>query len=199
MTRSSVTLLLALSLLCVQAVPAREVSRTGGLNQKVYEEMVEIQTLIDEGDVSRARRKLERLQEDKLSDYELAQTPMAGISQPIGSTVLDGGLLSPTLANPLVAGYNGDPMQFLNSETSGVDLNFRVGVATTNTGDIQLGLAFTRVLDAEFQGLYANGFEALDAVYLPSNDAVARVFRNLDYSPARIEDGLSSVSKVRAA
>ena len=74
MTRSSVTLLLALSLLCVQAVPAREVSRTGGLNQKVYEEMVEIQTLIDEGDVSRARRKLERLQEDKLSDYELAQT-----------------------------------------------------------------------------------------------------------------------------
>ena len=41
-----------------------------------------------------------------------------------------------------------------------------------------------------------NGFEAFDAVYLPSNEAVARVFRNLDYSPARIEDGLSSVSKV---
>jgi tetratricopeptide (TPR) repeat protein len=74
MKRSSVTLLLALSLLCVQAVPAREVSRTGGLNQEVYEKMVEIQTLIDEGDVSRARRKLERLQGEKLSDYELAQT-----------------------------------------------------------------------------------------------------------------------------
>mgnify|MGYP001816000119 FL=1 len=41
-----------------------------------------------------------------------------------------------------------------------------------------------------------NGFEAFDAVYLPSNEAVARVFRNLDYGPARIEDGLSSVSKV---
>lgn len=43
-----------------------------------------------------------------------------------------------------------------------------------------------------------NGFEAFDAVYLPSNDAVARVFRNLNYSPARIKDGLSTVSKVLA-
>lgn len=41
-----------------------------------------------------------------------------------------------------------------------------------------------------------HGFEAFDAVYLPDNHAVARVFRNLNYSPARIEDGLSTVSKV---
>ena len=40
-----------------------------------------------------------------------------------------------------------------------------------------------------------NGFEALDAVYLPDNHAVARVFENLDYSPARIEDGIATVSK----
>jgi tetratricopeptide (TPR) repeat protein len=64
----------ALALLCLQAVLAREVSRTGGLNQDVYKKMVEIQTLIDEGDLSRARKKLERLQAEKLSDYELAQT-----------------------------------------------------------------------------------------------------------------------------
>ena len=87
-------------------------------------------------------------------NYELAQPGLAGVNQPIGATVLDGSLLSPTLANPLVAGFNGEPMQYLNSETSGVDLNFKVGVATTNSGDIQLGLAFTHVLDAEFQGLY---------------------------------------------
>jgi RimJ/RimL family protein N-acetyltransferase len=43
-----------------------------------------------------------------------------------------------------------------------------------------------------------NGFEALDAVYLPDNHAVARVFQNLNYSPARIEDGISSVSKMLA-
>jgi RimJ/RimL family protein N-acetyltransferase len=40
-----------------------------------------------------------------------------------------------------------------------------------------------------------NGFETLDAVYLPDNHAVARVFHNLDYSPARIEDGIATVSK----
>ena len=40
-----------------------------------------------------------------------------------------------------------------------------------------------------------NGFEALDAVYLPDNHAVARVFQNLNYSPSLIEDGISSVSK----
>ena len=105
-------------------------------------------------------------------DYELTQSPLAGIRQPAGAAVLDGGLLSPSLANPLVAGYNSDPMQYLNSETSGVDLNFRVGIATTNSGDIQLGLAFTHVLDAEFQGLYANGFEALSwTVAEPFNTA----------------------------
>jgi GNAT superfamily N-acetyltransferase len=41
-----------------------------------------------------------------------------------------------------------------------------------------------------------NGFEALDAVYLPDNHAVARVFEHLGYAPPRIEDGLASVSKV---
>lgn len=40
-----------------------------------------------------------------------------------------------------------------------------------------------------------NGFEALDAVYLPDNHAVARVFQNLNYCPARIEDGIATVSK----
>jgi hypothetical protein len=33
-------------------------------------------------------------------------------------------------------------------------------------------------------------------VYLPDNHAVARVFENLHYSPARIEDGTAAVSKM---
>ncbi len=40
-----------------------------------------------------------------------------------------------------------------------------------------------------------NGFKAFDAVYLPDNHAVARVFEHLDYDPARIEDGVATVSK----
>ena len=44
-----------------------------------------------------------------------------------------------------------------------------------------------------------NGFATLDAVYLPDNHAVARVFQNLAYSPARIEDGIATVSKELAS
>ena len=45
----------------------------------------------------------------------------------------------------------------------------------------------------------ANGLKAFDAVYLPNNHAVARVFEHLDYKAARIEDGVATVSKLLAA
>lgn len=56
------------------------------------------------------------------------------------------------------------------------------------------GLA-TELLRRLEQPARENGFEAVDAVYLPDNHAVARVFENLEYSPARIEDGIATVSK----
>jgi acetyltransferase len=40
-----------------------------------------------------------------------------------------------------------------------------------------------------------NGFATLDAVYLPDNRSVARVFEHLGYSDHRIEDGLVHVTK----
>lgn len=83
---------------------------------------------------------------------------MAG--QPSGTISGNGALLSPNLGNPLVDLSSGNPLQYLNSEASGVNLNFKLGVATTNAGDIRLGLAFSHVLDAEFDGLYGAG-EAL--------------------------------------
>lgn len=80
---------------------------------------------------------------------------------PATPLALNESLLSPALGNPLIASAGSDPLQYLNSEATGVDLRFKVGIATTNSGDIQLGLAFGRILDAEFQGAYANSFEAL--------------------------------------
>jgi len=56
------------------------------------------------------------------------------------------------------------------------------------------GLA-TELLSLLEEPARENGFEALDAVYLPDNHAVARVFQHLNYGPARIEDGVASVSK----
>ena len=83
--------------------------------------------------------------------------PVSAVSSPLR---MSPGLLSPGLGNPLL-GVSGDtPMQYFSSEASGVDLNLKVGIATSNGGDIQLGLAFARVLDADFQGLYGNN-EAL--------------------------------------
>ena len=43
-----------------------------------------------------------------------------------------------------------------------------------------------------------NGFTELDAVYLPENRPIARVFEHLGYSEQRIEDGVARVSKTLA-
>ncbi len=40
-----------------------------------------------------------------------------------------------------------------------------------------------------------NDFTGLDAVYLPENKAIAKVFERLGYSEQRIEDGVARVSK----
>ena len=77
-----------------------------------------------------------------------------------GQPTMTQNLLSPNLGNPLLSATGADPLQYLNTEASGVDLNFKVGVATDNTGDVQLGLAFSRILEADYGGLYAQGADA---------------------------------------
>ena len=120
---------------------------------------------------------------------ELNQADVRQVDQPVGQTILGNGLLSPNLGNPLVGGTAGDPLYYLNSETSGVDLNFKVGFATTNSGDIQLGLAFARVLEAEYQGLYSRGAEALSwTVAEPFNSAQM----NLEWSRGSFSGGVQA-------
>lgn len=78
-----------------------------------------------------------------------------------GSAVMGNSLLMPGLGNPLLSAGNGDPLQFLDSEASGVNLNFQVGIATDTAGDIRVGLAFNRILDASYQGSYSNSPDSL--------------------------------------
>jgi hypothetical protein len=78
-----------------------------------------------------------------------------------GPTMMTNRMLSPNLGNPLLSTPSGDPLQYLNSEASGVDLNFKVGISTDTRGDLQLGLAFSRVLEADFRGLYSQDGSAL--------------------------------------
>ena len=66
-------------------------------------------------------------------------------------------LLLPGLSNPMLApSASVDPLQQFSGQATGIDLNFRVGIATDNSGDVRLGLAFTHVLDADYQGIYSN-------------------------------------------
>lgn len=108
-------------------------------------------------------------------------------TQPVAQPTMGNNLLSPNLGNPLLAAGGGDPLQYLNSEARGVDLNFKVGIATDNRGDLQLGLAFTRVLDAGYEGLYGNGSEALSWT-VAEPFSTARM--NLEWSRGSISSGI---------
>ena len=96
-------------------------------------------------------------------------------------------LLSPNLGNPLLSPNNYDPLQYLNSKASGVNLNFKVGIATDTRGDIRVGLSFTRVLEADYQGLYSNSSDALSwTLAEPFNSARM----NLEWSRGAFSSGI---------
>jgi hypothetical protein len=118
---------------------------------------------------------------------DLDQSGPRALSPIAGHTVLGDNLLSPNLGNPLLSASTGDPLRYLNSETSGVDLNFKVGITTDNHGDIRLGLAFSRVLEADYQGLYANSGDAMSwTLAAPFN--TARM--NLEWSRGAFSGGI---------
>ncbi|MEE4218775.1 MAG: hypothetical protein V2I48_14260 [Xanthomonadales bacterium] len=120
-------------------------------------------------------------------DAAVRQAGVQPFNQVQGQATLAGPLLSPNLGNPLVPNSGGDPLQYLNSEASGVDLNFKVGITTDNSGDIQLGLAFSHILEAEYQGIYASSAEALSwTVAEPFNSAQM----NLEWSRGSFSGGI---------
>ena len=120
-------------------------------------------------------------------DAGISQAGVQQFNQVQSQAALAGPLLSPNLGNPLVSNSGGDPLQYLNSETSGVDLNFKVGITTDNSGDIQLGLAFSHILEAEYQGIYAGSSEALSwTVAEPFNSAQM----NLEWSRGSFSGGI---------
>ena len=109
------------------------------------------------------------------ADYELGNRAMAAInlfrqeatldtriagrqSFQGGAPVLGAGLLSPVLSNPLLGqASGGQTLEYLDSEVTGIDLEFKVGLSTDNAGDMQMGLQFTRILDGSYHGLFPSG------------------------------------------
>ena len=120
-------------------------------------------------------------------ESELNQSNVRRLSGLGGQAVMGNSLLSPNLGNPLMSSNGYDPMQYLNSEASGVNLNFKVGIATDTSGDIRVGLAFTRVLEAGYQGLYANSSDAVSwTLAEPFNSARM----NLEWSRGAFSSGI---------
>jgi hypothetical protein len=79
-----------------------------------------------------------------------------------GAPVLDAGLLTPVLTNPLLPQMTpGQPLEYLDSEVTGIDLEFQVGVSTNRAGDMRIGLQLTRILDGSYAGVYpdSNGLQ----------------------------------------
>jgi len=120
-------------------------------------------------------------------DSELNQSSVRQLGGLGGHAAMGNSLLSPNLGNPLMSPHNYDPLQYLNSQASGVNLNFKVGIATDTSGDIRVGLAFTHVLEADYQGLYSNSSDALSwTLAEPFNSATM----NLEWSRGSFSSGI---------
>ncbi len=71
---------------------------------------------------------------------------------PPANPELGAGLLSPSHGDPLLQNVGSNSqLSYLKGETSGLDMEFQVGLAMDSAGDVRLGLQLTRVLDANYE------------------------------------------------
>jgi hypothetical protein len=98
------------------------------------------------------------------------------------------GLLTPRQTNPLLPELaTGQTLDYLGGETSGLDMEFQVGLTTDSAGDVKLGLQLTRVLDATYEvtSAYSPGLQ---------NWTIANPFDsakvNLDWSKGNFSGGI---------
>lgn len=71
---------------------------------------------------------------------------------PFSNPVLEAGLIIPAQSNPVVPAFApGQLPAYMQGETSGLEMEFQLGLTTDNAGDVVLGLHLTRVLDASFK------------------------------------------------
>jgi hypothetical protein len=102
---------------------------------------------------------------------------------------LAGPLLTPSLVSPLLSGSGTDPLRYLDSAATGVNLNFKVGFTTDNSGDVRLGLAFSRVFEAEYRGLYESSSPALSWTLAKPFDTANM---NLEWSRGSFSSGIQA-------
>lgn len=121
-------------------------------------------------------------------EASIGQKGVVNNASSMTSPILGAGTLVPTQGNPLFsAATGGQPLSYLSGETTGLDLEFQVGLTTDSAGALQLGLQLTRVLDATYQATPA---------YTPGlqNWTIANPFDsarvNLDWSKGNFSGGI---------
>ncbi len=118
----------------------------------------------------------------------IGQQGVINYAAPISAPIPGAGLMAPDQGNPLLPALSaGQPLSYMSGETSGLDMEFQVGLTTDSAGDIRLGLQLTRVLDASYEATTA---------YSPSlqNWTISNPFDsakvNLDWSKGNFSGGL---------
>jgi hypothetical protein len=124
------------------------------------------------------------------NESAMGQSGVSNYALPITRPVLGQGLLSPQQDNPILPTFNqGQSLNYLNSETTGLDMEFQLGLTMNSAGDVKLGLQFTRVLDATFEtgSAYTPGLQ---------NWTIANPFDsakvNLDWSKGNFSGGIQA-------
>ncbi len=93
------------------------------------------------------------------------------------------------LGASLSRGLGGQPLDYLQSEVTGIDLEFQVGVSTNRAGDLRLGLQLTRILEGNAEGYYANSPGLQDWTLSQPSDS-ARV--SFDWRKGSFSGGVDS-------
>jgi hypothetical protein len=122
------------------------------------------------------------------SEVGIGQQGVINHTIPMASPGLVAGILMPGQGNPLLPAISiGQSLNYLGGETSGLDMEFQVGLTTDSAGDVRLGLQLTRVLDASYEATSA---------YTPGlqNWTIANPFdsvkMNLDWSKGNFSGGI---------
>ncbi|MGB7452742.1 MAG: hypothetical protein WBM36_11510 [Lysobacterales bacterium] len=85
-------------------------------------------------------------------EANIGQPGVVNYTTPMNGAALGAGMLTPGSGNPLLPAMSlGQPLNYLNGETSGLDIEFQVGFAMDSAGDIRLGLQLTHFMDASYE------------------------------------------------
>ncbi len=121
-------------------------------------------------------------------EASIGQQGVANYSLPLNGSTLGSGILTPGSSSPFLPAMGmGQPLSYMSSEASGLDVEFQVGYSMDSAGDIRLGLQLTHVLDASYNTTSA---------FTPSlqNWTIANPFEtakmNLDWSKGNFSGGI---------